>query len=143
MSADSLRVHLVQRSIDAHGGTQTCHAFVFLQPQQDTSQSGGDQVSRAKGDDSADLQRHRLVEGQFSVGFLLRSSAFTRSLCHTHVLNGDAVLSGGLHPEPDQNLLAPHQPLLAPTQGGREQMVSESWKSHLTPFELVAKNPKK
>lgn len=96
MSTDSLRVHLVQRSVDAHGGAQTGHAFVFLQPQQDAGQSGGDQVGRAEGDNSADLQGAPIGEGSVERRPPL-TSAFTSLFSNTHMLHGDAVLGGRLH----------------------------------------------
>lgn len=96
MCTDSLWMHLIQRSIDAHGGAQTGNPFVFLQPQQDAGQSGSDQVGRAEGDDSADLQRNRWIGGQLGAE-APPTSELTSSFHNTHVLHSDAVLGGRLH----------------------------------------------
>lgn len=40
----SLRVHLVKRAVDAHGGAEARDSFVILQARQDASQGGGDQI---------------------------------------------------------------------------------------------------
>lgn len=34
----SLRVHLVERPIDSHGGAEACDSFVFLKAREDASQ---------------------------------------------------------------------------------------------------------
>lgn len=50
-------MHLVQGSIDAHGGAESCHTtFVLLQPQQDAGQRGSDEAGRAERHNGANLE---------------------------------------------------------------------------------------
>lgn len=48
-------MHLVQRAIDAHGGSESSHSFVLLQPHQDAGEDSSYQVGRAERDDGTNL----------------------------------------------------------------------------------------
>lgn len=65
-----LRVHLVEGAVNAHGGAKASHTLVLLQAREYAPQGGGDQIGGAEGHDCA------------------------------HVLHGETVFIGGLHPQP-------------------------------------------
>ena len=79
-----LRVHLVERPVDAHGGAQARHPLVVLEAVEDGAQGGGDEVGRAEGHDGAD------------------------------VLHGNAVLVRRLHAQTGQDLFGFGEALFAP-----------------------------
>lgn len=49
-------MHLVQRAVDAHGGFESRHSLVLLQPQQDAGQGSSYQVGGAMRDDGTNLK---------------------------------------------------------------------------------------
>lgn len=79
-------MHLVEGTVDPHGGPEAADPFVIPQLVEDGAQRGGHQVGRAEGHDGAD------------------------------VLDGDAVLMGWLHPQARQNFFGFVQTFFAPTK---------------------------